>query len=62
LTDVQAGVRIKKLLPRYEIAEIKSLSREQRDEILRNIKQIEGVSLRQAARILVIPLTLVFKA
>ena len=62
LTDAEVGIEIKKLLSGYEIAEVKSLPREQRDKILRIVKQIDGISLRQAARILGMPLTLVYMA
>ncbi|XQY91625.1 transposase [Metabacillus sp. HB246100] len=62
LTDDQARVEIKKCLGSYHIPQIKSLPREQRNKILRKVKQINGLSQRQAARILGISPNLLFKA
>ncbi|NMD72710.1 transposase [Bacillus sp. DNRA2] len=62
LTDEEARREIKKVLGAIEIPQVKSLPKQQRKELLRKIKKIEGLSLRQAARILGISVSLVFKA
>ncbi|MCT8137640.1 transposase [Anaerobacillus sp. CMMVII] len=62
LTDVEARQLMKELLGTLEIAKVKSLSRLERDGILRKVKQINGISQRQIARILGISPNLVFKA
>jgi REP element-mobilizing transposase RayT len=62
LTDGEAREEMKRLLGEIEIAQVKSLPKEKRNEILRTVKEIQGLSLRQAARIFGIPLSLVFKA
>jgi DNA-directed RNA polymerase specialized sigma24 family protein len=46
----------------FNLAEIKSLPKEQRDEMLSRIKKIEGITQRQAARILGISPNLIFKS
>ena len=61
LTDEKAREEIKKKICGVGIAEIKSLSRVQRDEIIMGLKEIEGISQRQMARILGISPNLVFK-
>lgn len=62
LTDEEAGLTIKKLLGTIEIPQVKSLPKLERDEVLRKVKGIEGLSQRQAARILGISPNLIFKA
>ncbi|MGD6875669.1 transposase [Bacillus infantis] len=62
LTDDEARIEIRKCLGIFEIPQIKSMPREQRTEVLRRVKKIEGLSQRQAARILGISANLVFKA
>ena len=62
ITDEEARIFIMKYLDKVEIPEVKSLPKEERNVILRKVKSIEGISMRQVARILGIPLTLVFKA
>jgi putative transposase len=52
LTDIEALEEIRKIADGYEITEIKSLPKEKRELIFKAIKGIEGLSLRQAARIL----------
>jgi putative transposase len=52
LTDREASDEIRKIAKGYEITEIKSLPKEKRELIFREVKRIEGLSLRQAARIL----------
>lgn len=61
LTDEEARAEIIKQTSGYEIPEIKSLPKIQRDEILTRIKEIKGLSQRQAARILGISPNLLFK-
>jgi putative transposase len=62
LSDDEARVEIKKCLGNIEIPQLKSLPREERNVVLRKVKRIEGVSQRQAARILGVSVNLVFKA
>lgn len=62
LTDEEARELIKVLLGSIEIAHVKSLPRLQRNEILQKVKGIDGISQRQAARILGVSPNLVFKA
>jgi putative transposase len=62
LTDEEAREVIKKLLNETEIAQVKSLPRLQRNEILKKTKGIKGLSQRQAARILGVSRTLISKA
>jgi putative transposase len=52
LTDREALDEIRKIADGYEVIEIKSLPKEKKELIFREIKGIEGISLRQAARIL----------
>ncbi|WP_247747097.1 transposase [Alkalihalobacillus sp. BA299] len=62
VTDEEARVEIRKLLDGIEIAQVKSLPKQRRNEILQNVKKINGVSQRQAARILGVSPNLIFKA
>lgn len=62
LTDEQARAEINNLIPLNKIAKIKSLPKAERDEIISKVKGIEGLSHRQAARILGISPNLIFKA
>lgn len=62
LNDEEAGRRIVLLLEEINIPQVKSLPKTARDEVLRKVKKIEGVSHRQAARILGVSPNLVFKA
>ncbi|WP_173107745.1 transposase [Bacillus sp. KH172YL63] len=61
LTDDEARVEIIKHIGSYQIPQVKSLPREERMTILKNIKTIPGLSQRQAARILGVSPSLVFK-
>ncbi len=61
LSDEEARVEIKKVLGQVEIPQVKSLPRVRRNELLSKIKRIDGVSGRQAARILGVSPALVFK-
>ncbi|MCM3443095.1 hypothetical protein [Metabacillus halosaccharovorans] len=62
LTDEEARLEIKKLLGPIEISHVKSLPKVKRNEVLRKVKAIEGVSLRQAGRIFGVSINLIFKA
>lgn len=62
LTDVEAKELIKELLNGMEIAKVKSLPRQEKNEILKKVKRVKGLSQRQAARILGISRTLISKA
>ena len=62
LSDDEARLEIKELLGSIEIAQVKSLPREKRNELLREVKCVNGLSLRQAARILGVSHNLIFKA
>ena len=62
LSDEQARVEIRKRLGTVEIAQVKSLPKLERNKLLRNVKGIDGLSMRQAARILGVSLSLVFRA
>ncbi|MBT2726362.1 transposase [Bacillus sp. ISL-75] len=61
-TDEEAREVIKKVLNGIEIAQLKSLPRLKRNEILRKTKGIKGLSQRQTARILGVSRTLISKA
>lgn len=52
LTDEEAKVEIAKIISLQEIAIIKSMPKTQRDALILKIKSIEGISQRQAVRIL----------
>jgi putative transposase len=52
LTDKEAKAEIAKIISLQDIATIKSMPKAQRDELILKIKSIEGISQRQAARIL----------
>ncbi|WP_234978337.1 transposase [Bacillus tuaregi] len=62
LSDEQARLEIKKRLGTVEIAQVKSLPKLERNEVLRKVKEIDGLSLRQIARIFGVSLSLVFRA
>ena len=62
LTDDQARVYIKEVLGPIQIAHVKSLPMSQRNDLLREIKTIDGLTLRQASRILGVSRTLVHRA
>lgn len=61
-TDNEARIEVKELLGRIEIAQVKSLPRQERNEMLRRIKKIDGISQRQIARILGVSESLVFRS
>jgi putative transposase len=58
LKDEEAREEIKKVMTGFNLVEIKTLPKEQRDEMLSWIKRIEGITHRQAARILASHLTI----
>lgn len=62
LSDEEARIEIKKSLGTVEIAHVKSLPKLKRNEVLRKIKRIDGLSQRQSARILGVSPNLIFKA
>ena len=62
LSDEQARLEIRKRLGTVEIAQVKSLPKLERNEMLKKVKGIDGLSLRQAARILGVSLSLIFRA
>ena len=62
LTDEEARGEINKAINGYAIAQIKSLPKLQRDEIVARVKEIEGVTQRQVSRILGISLSLINRA
>jgi putative transposase len=62
LSDDEARLEIKELLGAIEIAQVKSLPRIKRNEVLRRVRYTNGLSLRQAARILGVSHNLIFKA
>ncbi|MDQ0233157.1 REP-associated tyrosine transposase [Metabacillus malikii] len=62
LTDEEAREFIKTILSPIEIAQFKTLPKNQRNEFLQQIKQLQGISQRQSARILGISPNLIFKA
>ncbi|WP_117161223.1 transposase [Paraliobacillus sp. X-1268] len=61
-TDEEARKKIVKLLGDLEIAQVKSLPKFERDNILREVKEVKEISQRQASRILGISPNLIFKA
>jgi putative transposase len=62
VTDDEARQVIKTLLGEVELTQVKSLPGLERNEIIRKIKGIEGISHRQAARILGVAASFVFRA
>ncbi|SES89808.1 REP element-mobilizing transposase RayT [Oceanobacillus limi] len=61
-TDEEARIVIKQLLGTTKIQHVKSLPKEKRTEVFQKIKELDGVSQRQAARILGVSVNLIFKA
>jgi REP element-mobilizing transposase RayT len=61
LTDEEAKVEIAKIISLQEIAVIKSMPKTQRNSLILKIKSIEGISQRQAARILGVAPNLVIR-
>jgi len=61
-TVEEAKEEIIKVITGHEIANIKSLPKAQRDEIVARVKKIDGLTQRQIARIFGISLSLINKA
>ena len=59
LTDEEARLEIEKISPGFNIAQVKSLPKKQRDEIIKKAKRIEGITQRQLARVLGVSQTLI---
>ena len=62
LTDEEAKEIIKKAIGNLATTQLQSMEKEIRDEILRKLKAIEGLSIRQIARIIVLNFNVVAKA
>jgi putative transposase len=62
ISDEEARLRIKEVLREVELTQIKSLNKQKRTEVIRDIKTIKGLSIRQIARITGVSTNLVFKA
>jgi hypothetical protein len=62
LSDEEARLEILKVINETEIAQVKSIPKQKRDELLQKVKRIKGISQRQAARILGVSHNLIFKA
>jgi len=62
LTDEQARAVINELITVTEMVQIKRLPKGQRGEIISRIKKVEGLTQRQAARMLGASPNLIFKA
>lgn len=62
LTDDEARTEMMTLLGETHLTHIKSLPKLERDRLLRKIKQIDGLTQRQAARLLGVSQKVIFKA
>lgn len=62
LSDEEARLEIKKLIGVLEIAQVKSMPKLGRDDVLRKVKKVDGLSQRQAARIIGVSASHIFKA
>lgn len=62
LTDEEARRRIVLELGEINLAQVKGLPKPLRDDVLRRVKKIKGLTHRQAARILGVSPSLIFKA
>ncbi|MBA2175416.1 transposase [Halobacillus locisalis] len=62
LTDEQARIEIIEVLDGVQIPQVKTLEKKERDPLIRIIKEIEGLSLRQIARILGVSVYMVSRA
>lgn len=61
-TDSELKVEIEKLMSGKPIGLLQGMEREKRNEILRKIKKIDGVSLRQISRVTGLSVDIVFNA
>jgi|LSQX01.1.fsa_nt_gb REP element-mobilizing transposase RayT len=62
LSDTEAREKIINTIGKVQLAQIKSFPKAKRDELIRKVKGIKGISQRQAARIMGISPNLIFKA
>nr|WP_058309267.1 transposase [Gracilibacillus massiliensis] len=62
LTDEEARDKIKRVLGSRNLAQVKSLPKAERDDLLRRVKEIEGLSQRQGSRILGVSVSLIHRA
>ena len=62
LSDEDAAQAIKQVTGDYEFSQIKDLPTSERNAILRKIRAIDGISLRQAARIIGVSHVLIHRA
>lgn len=62
MTDEEARHEIMKIVIERGLDQVQDLPKKERNEIIREVKRIEGVSQRQAARILGVSENLLFKA
>jgi putative transposase len=62
MTDEEARLEIMKIVAGRGFENVKDLPKKDRKEIIKEVKRIKGVSLRQVARILGISANIVFKA
>ncbi|WP_342039381.1 transposase [Gracilibacillus kekensis] len=62
LTDEEARDKIKEVLGTRNLAQVKSLPKSERDDLLRKVKEIEGLSQRQGSRILGVSVSLIHRA
>lgn len=62
LTDEEAKQKIIMHIDKIGLEQVKNLSKSERDEILQTVKEIDGITQRQAARILDISPNVIFKA
>lgn len=62
ITDEEARRKISKQLNGIGLAQVKSLPKVERDKVFRKVKEIEGITQRQAARIFGVSSNLIFKA
>ncbi len=61
LTDTKAKEEISRAVSPLKIMDIKTMPKNQRDEVLAKIKTVDGITQRQAAHILGISPNLIFK-
>ena len=61
INDVEAREIIKKLANVEDISQLQTLEKETKNEIIRKIKEVEGISIRQIARITGLSYSLVLK-
>ena len=62
ISDSEARREIEAIIAPINVAQVKALPREQRNELLRKIKTVPGMGQRQAARILGVSPSIMFRA